>query len=103
VTKKSPEKPLLSIKRLTVSPAEIADQGQVGYQEILAKTKTSPKGRGAVRPATRGGLTSYTKQEISSKNSKQTARKRPEISPERSSDQGEQTHREKSGKIKTFT
>jgi hypothetical protein len=29
-------------------------------QEILVKTKTSPKGLGAVRPATTGGLTSCT-------------------------------------------
>jgi hypothetical protein len=34
-----------------VSPAKISDQGQDGYQEILVKTKTSPKGLGAVRPA----------------------------------------------------
>jgi hypothetical protein len=39
-----------------------------------------------------------SKQELLANNTKQ-----PKISPERSSDQGEQTHREKSGKIKTFT
>jgi hypothetical protein len=52
-----------------VSPAEISNQGQAGYQEILAKTKTSPKGLGAVRPATTGSLTSSTQQETLSKNS----------------------------------
>jgi hypothetical protein len=67
-----------------VSLAEISDQGQAGYQNILAKTKTSPNGLEAVRSATRGGLTSCTQQEAPSKNSKQTARKQPEISPERS-------------------
>jgi hypothetical protein len=52
-----------------VSLAEISEQGQDGYKEILVKTKTSPKGLGAVRPATRGGLTSCTQQETPSKNS----------------------------------
>jgi hypothetical protein len=48
---------------------QISDQGQAGYQEILVKTKTSPKGLGVVRPATRGGLTSCTQQITPSKNS----------------------------------
>jgi hypothetical protein len=33
----------------------------------MVKTKISPRGLGAVRPATRGGLTSYTKQRTPSK------------------------------------
>jgi hypothetical protein len=56
-TKKFSETPLLST---TVSPTEITGQGQASYQEILAKAKTPPRGLGAVRPATRGGLTSCT-------------------------------------------
>jgi hypothetical protein len=47
-----------------VSPTEISGQGQASYQEILAKTKTSPKGQGAVRPATRGGLTPVPSNEL---------------------------------------
>jgi hypothetical protein len=50
-----------------VSPTEIFGQGQASYQEILAKTKTSPKGLGAVRPATKCGLTSCTQQRSPSK------------------------------------
>jgi hypothetical protein len=69
MTNKSSEKPLPSTKHLTVSPAEISNQGQASYQEILAKTKTSPKGLGVVRPATRGGLTFCTQQETPNKNS----------------------------------
>jgi hypothetical protein len=56
-------------RHLMVSPAEISSQGQSGYQEIMVKTKTSPRGLGAVRPATRGGLTSCTQQRTPSKNS----------------------------------
>jgi hypothetical protein len=56
-------------KRTTVSPIEISGQGQAGYQKIFAKTKTSPMGLGAVRPATMGGLTSCTQQKTPSKNS----------------------------------
>jgi hypothetical protein len=37
-------------------------KGQASYQEILAKMKTSPRGLGAVRPATKGSLTSCTQQ-----------------------------------------
>jgi hypothetical protein len=55
-------------KRTTVSQTEISGQGQASYQEILAKTKTSPRGLGVVRPATRGGLTSCTQQRTPSKN-----------------------------------
>jgi hypothetical protein len=62
VTKKSPKSLFRAPKRTTVSPTEISNQGQASYQEILAKTKTSPRGLGAVRPATRGGLTSCTQQ-----------------------------------------
>jgi hypothetical protein len=54
-------------KCTTVSPTEISGQGQASYQEILAKTKTSPRGLGVVRPATRGGLTSCTQQRTPSK------------------------------------
>jgi hypothetical protein len=59
-----------------------------------------------LNPGPRGGLTSCTHHRTPSKNSYQTARERPEISPERSFDQGEQTHRGhrgKSGEIKTST
>jgi hypothetical protein len=68
-TKKSSETPLSSTKRTTVSPTEISGQGRASYQKTLAKTKTSPRGLGAVRPATRGGLTSCTQQRTPSKNS----------------------------------
>jgi hypothetical protein len=86
-------------KRTTASPTKISGQRYASYQKILAKTKTSPRGLGAVRPATRGGLTSCTQQRTPSKNSYQTTRERPEISPRRSSDQGEQSHRGKSSEI----
>jgi hypothetical protein len=56
-------------KRTTVSPTKISSQGHASYQKILAKTKTSPRGLGAVRPATRGGLTSCTQQRTPNKNS----------------------------------
>jgi hypothetical protein len=56
-------------KRTTVSPTEISGQGHASYQKILTKTKTSPRGLGAVRPAIRGGLTSCTQQRTPSKNS----------------------------------
>jgi hypothetical protein len=55
-------------KQTTVSPTEISGQSHASYQKILAKTKTSPRGLGAVRPATRGGLTSYTEQRTPTKN-----------------------------------
>jgi hypothetical protein len=38
------------------------------YQKILAKTETPPRGLGAVRLATRGGLTSCTHQRTPTKN-----------------------------------
>jgi hypothetical protein len=63
------DRPFRAPKHTTVSPTEISSQGQASYQEILAKTKTSPRGLGAVRPATRGGLTSCTQQRTPSKNS----------------------------------
>jgi hypothetical protein len=50
-----------------------------------------------------GGPTSYTQQSTPGKNSLQTARKRPKILPECSSNQSEQTQRGKLGKIKTST
>jgi hypothetical protein len=55
VTKKSPKLLFRAPKHTTVSLTEISGQGQARYQEIFAKTKTSPrpKGLGAVRPATR--------------------------------------------------
>jgi hypothetical protein len=56
-------------KRTTVSPTKISGQGHASYQEIWAKTKTSPRGLGAVRPATRGGLTFCTQQRTQDKNS----------------------------------
>jgi hypothetical protein len=61
----------LEILRNTSSEHQNAPrfQGQPSYKEILAKTKTSPRGLGAVRPATRGGLTSCTQQRTPSKNS----------------------------------
>jgi hypothetical protein len=86
-----------------VSPAGSSRQGQASYQRILVKTKTSPKGLGAIKPAHRGGLTSCTQQRTQGKNSYQTAPKRAKISSECSSDQGEQTHKEKFGEIKTST
>jgi hypothetical protein len=55
-------------KRTTVSPTKISGQCQASYQEILAKTKTSPRSLGAVRPATRGSLTFCTQQRTLSKN-----------------------------------
>jgi hypothetical protein len=55
-------------KRTTVSPTDISGQGHASYQKILAKTKTPPRGLGAVRPATRGGLTSCTQQQTPTKN-----------------------------------
>jgi hypothetical protein len=48
---------------------KISSQGQASYEEILAKTKTSPRGLGAVRSATTGGLTSCTQNRTPSKNS----------------------------------
>jgi hypothetical protein len=57
-----------STKRTTVSPIEISGQGHASYQKNLAKTKTPPRGLGAVRPATRGGLTSCTQQRTPKKN-----------------------------------
>jgi hypothetical protein len=70
---REPRNPLKHVFRApkctTVSPIEISGQGQASYQEILVKTKTSPRDLGAVRPATRGGLTSCTQQESPSKNS----------------------------------
>jgi hypothetical protein len=55
-------------KRTTISPTEISGQGHASYQKILTKTKTPPRGLGAVRPATRGGLTSCTQQRTPTKN-----------------------------------
>jgi hypothetical protein len=52
-----------------VSLTKFSGQGQASYKEILVKTKTSPKGLGAVRPATTGGLTSCTQQRTQGKNS----------------------------------
>jgi hypothetical protein len=56
-------------KHSTVSPTEISGQGQASYQVILARTKTSSRGLGAFRLATRGVLTSCTQQRTPSKNS----------------------------------
>jgi hypothetical protein len=67
-TKNSSETPLPRTKTPTISPTEISGQGHSSYQKILARTKTSPRGLGAVRPATRGGLTSCTQQRTPSKN-----------------------------------
>jgi hypothetical protein len=55
-------------KHTTVSPIEISGQGHASYQKILEKTKTPPRGRGAVRPATRGGLISCTQQQTPTEN-----------------------------------
>jgi hypothetical protein len=55
-------------KRTTISPTEISGQDHASYNKILAKTKTPPRGLGAVRPATRGGLTSCTQQRTPTKN-----------------------------------
>jgi hypothetical protein len=49
VTKKFPKLLFRAPKHTTVSPTDISDQGQAGYQEILVKTKTSPKGLGAAK------------------------------------------------------
>jgi 2-iminoacetate synthase ThiH len=59
-TEKFSETPLLNTKKHHGPPLEISGQGQASYQEILAKIKTSPRGLRAVRPATKGGLTSCT-------------------------------------------
>jgi hypothetical protein len=64
-----PKHLFLAPKRTTVSPTKISGQGHASYEEILAKTKTSPRDLGAVRPATRGCLTSCTQQRTPSKNS----------------------------------
>jgi hypothetical protein len=53
-TKKSSETPPRAPKRTTVSPKEISGQGHASYQEVLVKTKTSPRGLGAVRLTSRG-------------------------------------------------
>jgi hypothetical protein len=68
-TKKSSETPLPSTKTHHGFTNRNSSQGQASYQEILAKTKTSPRCLGAVRPATRGGLTSRTQQRTPCKNS----------------------------------
>jgi hypothetical protein len=57
----------------------------------------------AVKPPTRGGLTFCTQQETPPRKTLQTGSKPTKISPERSSDQGEQTHRGRTGKTKTST
>jgi hypothetical protein len=68
-TKKSSETPLLSTKTHHGFTNRDLWSSQASYQEILAKNKTSPRGLGAVRPATRGSLTSCTQQRTPSKNS----------------------------------
>jgi hypothetical protein len=68
-TKNSSETPLPAPKRTTVSPIEISVQGHASYQKTVVKTKTSPRGLGTVRPATRGGLTFCTQQRTPSKRS----------------------------------
>jgi hypothetical protein len=67
-TKKFSETPLPSTKTHHGFTNRDLWSRRASYQKILAKTKTSPRGLGAVRPATRDGLTSCTQQRTPSKN-----------------------------------
>jgi hypothetical protein len=60
---KNPWKLLFRAPKLSmVSPAGSSGQGQASYQRILAKTKTTPKVLGVVKPTHGGSLTSCTQQ-----------------------------------------
>jgi hypothetical protein len=81
-------------------PLDPLIKAKLATRESWRKPKLHPKDLGEVGLATRAGLTSCTQQRTQGKNSWRTALKRAKISPERSSVQGEQTHKERSGKIK---